>query len=138
METPETTEVTIYNATATRDGRYWKVSVQDLPDGRAAQAQGTTWTEAQHNAMDCVQSLFPEAPDTVGVRLIPADPRAAAAMTAVWDARGARVRAENAERDALATAVATLLDQGWSTRDAGKALGLSHQRISQLKPTGDA
>ncbi|GAB2846111.1 hypothetical protein GCM10022221_51740 [Actinocorallia aurea] len=35
-------------------------------------------------------------------------------------------------------AVRTLLSQGWTTRGAGKALNLSHQRISQLAPGGTA
>lgn len=127
-------EVTIYNATATRVGKYWNVAVNDLPDGRAAQAQGANWTEAQLNAMDCVQGLFePDQRDTVGVRLIPADPQAADALVSVWTARSARAVAEQAERDAVREAVRILLDQGWSTRDAGKALALSHQRVSQLQ-----
>jgi hypothetical protein len=66
------------------------------------------------------------------VRLIPADPRARDALTAVWTARGDRSRAELAEREAVRHAVRTLLEQGWSARDAGKALNLSHQRVSQI------
>jgi hypothetical protein len=129
-------EVTIYNASAARDGRYWKVAVHDLPDGRAAQAQGANWTEAQLNTMECVQQLFePDQRHLVGIRLIPADPQAADALKAVWTARGALARAEQAERDAVRHAVQTLLEQGWTTRDAGRALDLSHQRISQLKAT---
>lgn len=132
-------EVTIYNATATRVGKYWKVTVHDLPDGRAAQAQGANWTEAQLNTMDCVQSLFPpDQRDTVGVRLMPADPQASDALVAVWTARSARARAEQAERDAVRDAVRILLAQGWTTRDAGKALALSHQRVSQLAPRSTA
>lgn len=128
-------EATIYNGTATRVGKYWNVTVQGLPDGLAASAQGATWPEAESNTMDRVQSLFPpERQPWVGIRLIPADPQAADALMGVWTARGNRDRAEQAERDAVRNAIRTMLDQGWSTRDVGKAVGLSHQRVSQLDP----
>lgn len=127
--------MTIYNASTARVGGYWEATVQDLPDGLQARAQGATWTEAQLNTMDRVQDLFePDRRNLVGIRLMPADPRASAALIAVWTARSARVRAEQAERDAVRAAVRTLLDLGWSTRDAGSALSLSHQQVSSLAP----
>ncbi|WP_052385501.1 hypothetical protein [Streptomyces sp. NRRL F-2890] len=128
---------TTYPATATRTGSTWTVTIHDLPDGHAAIAQGTTWGEAQTNAHDIVVDLLGAHPAAVIVSVAPADPDAAAAIQALIDARIARAAAEQAERDAARTAARTLTGQGWSTRDAGTALQLSHQRISQLASRGD-
>lgn len=125
---------TSYPATATRDGAQWTVVVHDLPEGVAVQAQGATWTEAEINAIKGVISALKAQPGTIGVELAPADPDAAAALEAVTQARIARAHAEQTERDAVRHAARLLTDQGWSTRDAGRALRLSHQRVSQLAP----
>lgn len=68
------------------------------------------------------------------VSVAPADPEAAAAVRALTAARIARADAEQAERDAARAAARTLTSRGWSTRDTGRVLRLSHQRISQLAP----
>ncbi|MFD1939720.1 MULTISPECIES: hypothetical protein [Nonomuraea] len=73
-------------------------------------------------------------PDTVGFYFTPADPEAADALKNVKAARLARIYAEQAERDAVRNAARALIDQGWTTRDIGSVLGLSHQRISQIVP----
>ncbi|GAA0370281.1 hypothetical protein GCM10009530_20490 [Microbispora corallina] len=127
-------ESTTYHATATRTGRQWTVTVNDLPEGRAVQAQGATWTDAEQNALTCVIDLLQAEPHTVNIHLAPNDEEAAAALAAVTEARVARAYAEQAERDAVRQAARILTDKGWTTRDAGGALRLSHQRISQLAP----
>lgn len=127
-------ECTSYPATATRTGRLWTVTVHNLPAGHAVQAQGATWGEAEMNALDCVINALGVEPHTVTIHLTPSDPEAAAALAAVMDARAARVTAEQAERDAVSRAARLLVSKGWTTRDAGKALRLSPQRISQLAP----
>ncbi|MGW0807987.1 type II toxin-antitoxin system HicB family antitoxin [Nonomuraea sp. NPDC002799] len=131
---PSGTRYTSYPATATRDGALWTVVVHDLPEGRAVQAQGATWTEAEMNAAKGVLAALKAELGTVGVHLAPDDPEAAAALDAVVAARVARAYAGQAERDAVRHAARLLVDRGWSTRDAGRALRLSHQRISQIAP----
>jgi hypothetical protein len=124
---------TTYRATATRTGKLWTVTVHGLPRG-AVQAQGATWAEARGNALTLVVDLLQADPGTVGVLVEPADEKEAAAVAAVIEARTARALAEEAERDAVRQAAQLLVDNGWSTRDAGAVLQLSHQRISQLAP----
>ncbi|GAA2692193.1 type II toxin-antitoxin system HicB family antitoxin [Nonomuraea recticatena] len=125
---------TTYLATATRTGKYWTATVHGLPDRHNLQVQGATWKETKSNVLDRTVDLLGSDAGVVGVLLVPADAEEASALEAVRDARAARLLAEQAERDAVRTAAQTLLDRGWSTRDAGSALGLSHQRISQLAP----
>ncbi|MFF3437419.1 hypothetical protein [Streptosporangium sp. NPDC002721] len=125
---------TDYRATMTRTGKRWTATFQDLPDGHVIQVQGTTWRETADNAMERVLDLFAHDPGTVGFFFTPAAPEAANARRAVLDARVARLRAEQAERDAVRDAARTLVEQGWTTRDIGSLLGLSHQRISQIVP----
>ncbi|MFD7509876.1 hypothetical protein ACFV5N_11110, partial [Streptomyces sp. NPDC059853] len=111
---------TTYPATAVRTGSTWTVTVHELPEGRAARAQGTTWAEAEINAHDIVVDLLDAHPATVIVSVAPEDPEAAAAVRALTDARIARAEAEQAERDAARAAARTLTSRGWSTRDAGR------------------
>ncbi|MBG0818916.1 hypothetical protein [Planomonospora sp. ID82291] len=123
---------TDYRATVTRTGKQWTATVRDLPEGHAVQAQGSTWSEVGQNVTLCIVDLLQAAPGTVAVQLVPADSAAADALAAVKRARYARVLAEQAERDATRAAARTLIGQGWTTRDAGSAMGLSHQTISKL------
>ncbi|WP_329083285.1 hypothetical protein [Streptosporangium sp. NBC_01469] len=125
---------TDYHATLTRTGKRWTATVQDLPDGHVIQVQGATWRETADNAMERVFDLLAPDPGTAGFHFTPADPEAANARKAVSDARVARLYAEQAERDAVRNAARTLIEQGWTTRDIGSLLGLSHQRISQIVP----
>lgn len=128
-------EATTYRATATRTGKQWTVTVHDLPDGHAVVAQGATWGEAEDNTLTCLIDVLKAEPQwAVTVHVAPDDSEAAAALEAVTEARIARAEAEQAERDAVQRAARLLTDKGWSTRDAGRALRLSHQRISQLAP----
>lgn len=125
---------TTYRATLTRTGKHWTATVHDLPDGHVIQAQGATWRETADNAMECVLGLLRPDPDTVSFHFTPADPEAAAALRTVVEARNTRVHAEQAERDAVRNTARTLIDKGWTTRDIGSVVGLSHQRISQIVP----
>lgn len=129
---------TTYQATADYDGSVWTAKVIDLPEGHAVHAQGATWADVERNTARCVVEALRAEPGTVALRLLPADAEAAAALEAVTAARVARAHAEQAERDAVRHAARVLTAKSWSTRDAGTALRLSKQRISQLAPRTDA
>ncbi|WP_439681802.1 hypothetical protein [Embleya sp. MST-111070] len=134
LETREWKPVPSYPATVTRTASGWTATIADLPDGRAAMAQGRTWREVEHNAFECVAELLGPDAETFTIVANPADPDAATVVNALFDARLALAHAEQAVRDAARHAARTLTDQGWNTRDAGAVLRLSHQRISQLAP----
>ncbi|MYS86644.1 hypothetical protein [Embleya scabrispora] len=123
-----------YTGHATRVGNTWVVEIRDLPDGRTATAQGRTWREAKEATGAGVSKHLPAGHSGFGVDLVPADPDADAAITALIEARVALAYAEQAVRDAARHAARTLIDQGWNNRDIGAALSLSHQRVSQIAP----
>ncbi|MEU6787228.1 hypothetical protein ABZ912_49240 [Nonomuraea angiospora] len=125
---------TTYHATLTRTGKHWTATFDNLPGGHIIRVQGATWRETADNAMEAIFDLLKYDPGTVGFAFTPADQEAALVMENVRDARAARLHAEQAERDALRNAARALIDKGWTTRDIGSVLGLSHQRISQIVP----
>ncbi|MEU0938994.1 hypothetical protein [Embleya sp. NPDC005971] len=124
----------MYDATATRVGTMWMVDIPGLPDGSTAAAHGRTWPEAQKNAGDRIRELLGPDGGAFGVRLSPADPDADAAVQALVEARTALHHAEESAREAAEHAARTLTAQGWTTRDAGAVLRISHQRVAQLAP----
>ncbi|MFJ8745838.1 hypothetical protein ACIRL2_41580 [Embleya sp. NPDC127516] len=121
-----------YTATATRTGKQWTATITGLPEGRTAQAHGPTWGDTELAAFSVVGEILDAEPATYTVRLVPADPTALDALDTLVQARLTLAHAEQAVRDAARNAARTLTDQGWTTRDTGTALRLSHQRISQL------
>ncbi|WP_331769023.1 type II toxin-antitoxin system HicB family antitoxin (plasmid) [Embleya sp. NBC_00888] len=121
---------TVYQATAERSGVWWAVSVEDAAGG--VYTQGRTLAEAADMAQDAVAAALDVSPDEVRVELSVAG--TTEALHTLDQARRAAEEADRTASRALADAVATLLDTGMSQRDAGRVLGLSHQRVSQLAP----
>jgi len=130
---PHEDTVPVYDATATKVGKTWMVTIPGLPDGSTATTHGTTWHEAKRNTGTRLRELLGPGAE-FGFRLSPSDPDADAAVTTLVEARANLLRAEEAAREAAEHAARILTAQGWTTRDAGAALGLSPQRISQLAP----
>ncbi|MEV4180706.1 hypothetical protein AB0J28_04575 [Streptosporangium canum] len=124
-------EAVTYFATATRTGKQW-TATSELPGGRTVQAQGASWADVKSNVAQLIFDALQDEPEAIGVHVSPADPEAKAALAAVVEARNARVLAEQAERDVVRHAARLLTVQGWTTRDVGSAMRLSHQRISQI------
>ncbi|WP_181448870.1 hypothetical protein [Nonomuraea aridisoli] len=124
-------EAVTYFATATRTGKQWAATAE-LPGGRIVQSQGTSWADVKRNVCQLIFDALRDEPEVIGVHVAPADSEAKAALAAVVEARQARVLAEQAERDAVRHAARLLTAQGWTTRDVGSAMRLSHQRISQI------
>jgi hypothetical protein len=62
------------------------------------------------------------------------EPEVPAPVADALAARRAASDAEHAAEQATAAAVKQLLDEGYTIRDAGRLLGLSPQRISQIAP----
>lgn len=127
--------VSSYTAQLTRDGKWWVVYVPEI--GHAT--QGRTLAEADEMARDLIclweeedRGLLLDAaeldvqldiqlPDEVRSHLQEAD-----------ELRAKAQQTHEAAAEQQAEAVRTLRRSGVSMRDAGKALGLSHQRVAQL------
>lgn len=124
----------VYLITAERDGKYWFLRVDELP-GLFTQVRRLDHAEAM--ARDAIAAFLAIAPDafdaSVNVRL-PDDLERDVA--GVINLRGVidRNEREYAERTRyLATRL--VKREGMTVREAGRVLGLSYQRVSQLVST---
>jgi predicted RNase H-like HicB family nuclease len=121
--------MTAYRVTARRSGDWWALQVPDLP-GVFSQAKRLDTAGAA--AQEAIAVMLDIEPEDVQVTVEPVLTDAAA--RAVADAEAARRIAEAAAEWAQAamSAAATELTKTLSQRDAGRVLGISFQRISQL------
>lgn len=119
-----------YNATATREGRWWVVEVPDI-----GTTQGRTTREAERMAADLVSVMLDMPVETVSVKV---DFRLGGELAdEVRNAKQAQSDAEKAQQQAAERsrkAVRRVLAAGLSKQDAARVLGISAQRVSQLAP----
>jgi predicted RNase H-like HicB family nuclease len=121
--------VTTYRVTAKRAGDWWALEVPDLP---GVFSQAKRLDKAEEAARDAIALMLDIAPDSFDVTIEPelsADERAAIAAAAA--ANQAAEEAAEAARIAGRRA-AEVLTRSLSQRDAGRILGVSFQRVSQL------
>lgn len=121
-----------YTATARRDGRFWSVVIHGLPENYAGYTQGRSWGEAEEMTKDAISALMDVPESSFSVSLLPEDGEARAALSEFVAAREAAEAAESAYAAALREAARVLTAHGFTVRDAGAALSISHQRVSQL------
>ncbi|HEV2087107.1 MAG TPA: hypothetical protein VGR21_02230 [Cryptosporangiaceae bacterium] len=117
-----------YTVVAERSGGWWAIEVPAVT-GVFTQAKRLDQVEAM--ARDALAAFLDVAPDSFDVVVEPRFP------DEVGEAREAREAARLAEKRAEQLTVRTLrhlLDAGWTVRDAGRALEVSPQRVSQLAP----
>ena len=124
--------MTTYTATCARTGSWWAITVAELP-GVFSQARRLDQVEAM--ARDAIASFLDVVPKSFEVRV---EPEVPAEVTVARVARAKMVEAEESAEKATVEAAKTLLSQGYTVRDAGKLLGISPQRVSQLTSTGRA
>jgi hypothetical protein len=126
--------VRTYQATATREGRWWVVDVPGV-----GVTQGRTTREAERMAADLV-SVMLEVPAGGGCRRGGVSPGAESAEE-VRGAKQAQHEAVEAQRRAAERsrgALRHVLAAGLSKQDAARVLGISAQRVSQLVSKGSA
>ncbi|MFI1740782.1 type II toxin-antitoxin system HicB family antitoxin [Streptomyces sioyaensis] len=121
--------MTAYRVTARRAGEWWALEVPDLP---GVFSQAKRLDKADEAAREAIAVMLDVETEDVEVTIEPVLPRDAvraikAAEKAEKAAEGARKAAQKAMQDAAAT-----LTESLSQRDAGRVLGVSFQRISQL------
>ena len=120
-----------YTARCQRSGDWWAISVPGL---RGVHTQARRLEKAEAMVRDAI-ALFLDVPsDSFDVRIEPVLPRDLQGK--VGRARKVRGEAEVLQREAAiasAEVAADLVQTAHLTvRDAGRVLGLSHQRITQL------
>lgn len=120
-----------FTSTARKDGRWWVVQCDQEPGALSQVARLDQAREHQREAISFVTDI-PESEIEVQVKPV-LDDRIFDALTAV-----ARKRSEASELGAEAAALAHKLafsmqhDDGYSLRDIGFVLGVSHQRAKQI------
>jgi hypothetical protein len=127
-----------YKALARRDGRWWAVEIQGLPPNYLGVTRGRTWAEAEEMTRDAIAMLLDIPANSFDVELLPGDEEARSALAALESARQAAAEAQRAQEEALHQAARTLTQKGFSVRDAGAAMHISYQRVSQLAPRRNA
>lgn len=120
-----------YTARCQRSGDWWAISVPEL---RGVHTQARRLENAEAVARDAI-ALFLDVPsDSFDVRIEPVLPRDL--QRKVGRARKARDEAEVLQREAVNASAEVAVDlvqtAHLTVRDAGRVLGLSHQRITQL------
>jgi predicted RNase H-like HicB family nuclease len=121
-------EVNTYTAVCRRSGNWWAISIREL---KGVHTQARRLDQVADMARDAIALMLEVDPSGVEVTVEPEVPAPVADALA---ARRAAREAEHAAEQATATAVKQLLDEGYTIRDAGRLLGLSPQRISQIAP----
>jgi predicted RNase H-like HicB family nuclease len=124
--------MTTYRAIARRTGGWWAIEVPDVP-GVFTQARRLDQVDAM--VRDVIAAMLDVATDSFDISVDPVlegdvAKAVAQARRRREEARKADERAQAAARDALVT----LERQGLSVRDVGKLLGVSPQRVSQIRP----
>ncbi|WP_329149305.1 type II toxin-antitoxin system HicB family antitoxin [Streptomyces sp. NBC_01456] len=130
--------MTSYRVTARRAGEWWALEVPDLP---GVFSQAKRLDKADEAAREAIAVMLDVETEDVEVTIEPVLPRDAvraikAAEKAEKAAEDARKAAQKAMQDAAAT-----LTESLSQRDAGRVLGVSFQRVSQLlraRPTASS
>lgn len=117
-----------YTAVCRRSGNWWAISVREL---KGVHTQARRLDQVADMARDAIALMLDVDPSGVEVTVEPEVPAPVADALA---ARRAAREAEHAAEQATASAVKQLLDEGYTIRDAGRLLGLSPQRISQIAP----
>lgn len=128
--------MTTYHVHVTREGDRW---LADVPGLEGSQTYASSLTALDQNVREVIV-LGADLPD---------DAMAGLALAWTYDigdqlvtranelrtAREALARQETALQRETEELAVKLTEQGYSARDAGPLLGVSHQRVSQISPT---
>jgi hypothetical protein len=119
-----------YTARAVRDGDWWAIDV--LEDPRLF-TQARRLDRVEYMARDVISLWFEVPEDSFDLDIrVEVPERIRDAVDAVDAARERSSAAQREESEALRAAADAMLGSGLTMRDAGRLLGVSHQRIAQL------
>jgi predicted RNase H-like HicB family nuclease len=124
-------EVKTYRVVAERSGKWWAAHAPELA-GVHTQARRLEQVEAE--AREAIALMLDVEPESVAVRVEPKLPdEVSALIAAVAAAHSVTENAQAKEREAAHEAArALVVDLGLPQRDAGKILGVTHQRVQQI------
>jgi predicted RNase H-like HicB family nuclease len=115
-----------YTVMCRRSGGWWAISV---PQIKGVHSQARRLDKVEAMAREAIALMLDADPATIEVEVRPEVPaRVQGALKARRAARDAERRADEATRKA----VAELMADGYTVRDAGSLLELSPQRVSQI------
>lgn len=118
-----------YRVTARRTGDWWALEVPDMP---GVFSQAKRLEQADEAAREAIALMLDVEPEEVTVEIEPdLSPAEVAVLAELQRAQDAAREAAEAERRAMQRAAA-VLTRDLSQRDAGRILGVSFQRVSQL------
>jgi predicted RNase H-like HicB family nuclease len=131
----EELKVKTYTARCQRVGDWWAISVPEL---RGVHTQARRLEKAEAMVRDAIALFLDVRADSFDIQIQPVLPRDL--QKKVGRARKVRREAEALQHESLTVSseVASELVQKahFTVRDAGRVLGLSHQRIAQLLKSG--
>lgn len=123
-------EVNTYTAVCRRSGKWWAISIREL---KGVHTQARRLDQVADMARDAIALMLDLDPAEITVTV---EPEVPAQVEDALAARRAAREAERAAEEATVAAARQLIDEGYTIRDAGRLLGLSPQRISQIVPRG--
>jgi hypothetical protein len=122
--------MTTYHVEATRQGRWWALQCLELP---SAFSQVTRLDKAAETIREAIAFVAQVAADSFEIEIIPKVPDSY--TSEVRAAEQARALASSANRQAAdhsRAAARALAKAGFTLRDIGVVMGISHQRAAQL------
>lgn len=119
-----------YTAIAQRSGPWWAIEVPEL---RGVFTQARNLDQAAAMARDAIALFLDAAPDSIAVELrVVAPPEVQSVVDEALMARYEAERARAAAASAMRRAVAAAAKAGITSRDTGRMLRVSHQRVAQV------
>lgn len=119
----------VFQATAFKEGKWWTITIPELDQVTGTKKASEVQEYATNLAAATIDVLDSEVEVNVSYELPPA-------VAGAWaDARTATAKAKEETIKAAAqtkSVIETLREQGYTTRDIEKVLGISFQRVSQI------
>lgn len=123
--------MTIYTAICERSGGWWAVSIQEV---EGAFTQARRLDQVADMAADALSLLLDSEVDPGDIEIVPRlDPEVDEVRKRAGELRDLRSQLDREITHTMDQVVRILHDErGFSMRDIGSLLGVSHQRISQI------
>ena len=123
-----------YDATARRDGKFWLLHVPEVD----RYTQALRLDQAEDMVRDLVSIMTGESEDSFDVDVIvDLDPELNALISDAVTAKAEAVARQQAASRAQRDAIRRLTESGYTVRDTGRLLGLTYQRVAQLRSEQD-